>query len=87
MQCLTVDGPLVKFGAMYSENPEDNSFSQATPAASAELYVTNESAHSLFQVGEFYYFDITKCAAEATAEDAAGAVAQEEAEDEEEEDN
>ena len=85
MQCQTIDGSLVKFMAMYSENPEDNSFSQATPSASAEMFITNENALALFQVGEYYYFDITKCSADAKADEAAGAEADEAAEDEDEE--
>jgi hypothetical protein len=46
--------------ARYSNNPEDNSFAEATPAANLELFVDNPSAQPFFVEGQTYYLDFTK---------------------------
>jgi hypothetical protein len=63
----TDDAELVKLSAVYSENnTEDNSFSAATPSASAELLITNPDAIGVFAPGKHYYADFT-CVEDAAA--------------------
>lgn len=55
----TIDGTVVRFHPDYSASKEDQSFSEATPAAEAWFSITNPSAFEQFEVGKKYYFDIT----------------------------
>lgn len=64
----TNDGPVkfgenVKFGALYNnaDSKEDNTFSEYTPSASFEMFVTNKALFGKFELGKAYYFDITEC--------------------------
>jgi hypothetical protein len=50
----------VKFNCVYTGTPEDNTFSQATPAGNAELTVSNPSLLGFFQPGDKFYLDFTK---------------------------
>ncbi len=48
----------VELTAQYSNNPEDNNYSKATPSAAFTLYVSNPDAIEFFKsksaVGQFY---------------------------------
>ena len=55
-------GENVSFMAQYSDNKEDNSFSQYTPSANMSMNVTNPEIFGFFKEGEAYYFDITSAA-------------------------
>ena len=52
-------GDHVKFGAVYSDNAEDNTFAAATPSASAELNIDNEALKGQFNPGDQFYVDFT----------------------------
>lgn len=62
VQCVTDYGSseVVKFSALYSNNPEDNSYSQATPSASMEMCITNPSLKGTIKPGQKFYVDFTK---------------------------
>jgi hypothetical protein len=45
----------VEFSALYSSNPEDNTFSLATPSAKLVMTVTNPNV--VYVPGQSYFFD------------------------------
>lgn len=47
----------LKFAAQYSNTPEDNSFSEATPTADATLQITNKALWGKFKPGQAFYVD------------------------------
>lgn len=47
----------LKFYAQYSNTPEDNSFSQATPTADATFQITNKELWGKFKPGQVFYVD------------------------------
>lgn len=49
----------VKFTAQYSENKEDNSYSEATPSASADFTISNKALRGQFKPGQKFYVDFT----------------------------
>lgn len=53
-------GTEVTFWALYSNNPEDNSYSQATPSGQITMLVSNPAAEPFFIEGQKYYLDFTK---------------------------
>jgi len=46
-----------KLSAKYSDNPEDNQFSLATPSGTLEMTVTRPEVTSFFEPGKSYYLD------------------------------
>ena len=52
----------LKFGAEYSNNKEDNSYSEATPSGSISLTITNKALHGKFNPGDKFYVDFTPVA-------------------------
>ena len=68
---------IFKFMADYTGSQEDNSFSAATPMASAELYVSNPALLGVFNPSDkfdVYFKLIPKAVAEKVAELTAGPV-------------
>lgn len=61
IQSVTLNGysEVLKFHAEYSNNKEDNSYSEATPTASAEFNITNKALHGQFKPGQKFYVDFT----------------------------
>lgn len=62
-RCSTVkndgNGESVELGAQYdTSNPEDVSFSAATPSGKMEFYVTNPAVRGHFQPQKSYYITI-----------------------------
>jgi len=53
-------GKETSFWALYSNTPEDNSYSQATPSGNITMIVSNPSAKDFFQEGQVYYLDFKK---------------------------
>lgn len=53
-------GTQINFWALYSTNPEDNSFAQATPSAQLAMMVNNPEAENFFEPGKSYFLDFTK---------------------------
>ena len=53
-------GKEVSFWALYSNNPEDNQYAQATPAGNITMVVSNPNAKEFFKEGEKYYLDFIK---------------------------
>lgn len=49
----------VQFRAIYSNNKEDNSYSEATPTAQASLTITNKALIGQFRPGQQFYVDFT----------------------------
>jgi hypothetical protein len=49
----------INMHSIWTGHPEDNSYSEATPNGSFEIYVTNKALHGHFQPGEVYDFKIT----------------------------
>ena len=49
----------VKYNAIYSQNPEDNSFSAATPSATAEFTISNKALLGTYKPGQQFYVDFT----------------------------
>lgn len=49
----------VKFRANYSDNKEDNTYSEATPNATADFTISNKSLHGQFKPGQKFYVDFT----------------------------
>lgn len=47
----------VKFNAKYSDNPEDNSYSKATPTASLEMQIDNPLLRGQIKPGQQFYVD------------------------------
>jgi hypothetical protein len=48
-------GEDVKLKAVYSDSPENKTFSAATPTAELSMSVTNKGAHGAFVPGKEYY--------------------------------
>ncbi len=54
------DQKVVHFSATYSDNPEDNSYSEATPFGSLTMHVSNSvPASNYFEQGQAYYLDFS----------------------------
>jgi hypothetical protein len=49
----------VTLDAVYSQNPEDQSYSAATPSAKIEMSVSNPSAVEKLALGKSFYVDFT----------------------------
>ena len=47
----------VVLNAQYSNSPEDNQFSEATPSGALKMTVTTEVGKNFFVVGKNYYMD------------------------------
>lgn len=54
-------GNEVSFWALYSNSPEDNSYSKATPSGNINMIVSNPEAAKFFEAGKSYYLDFSKC--------------------------
>ena len=52
---------VVKFGCLYSQTPEDNSFAKATPSGSCELTIDNPALRGQLKPGQKFYVDFTFC--------------------------
>jgi hypothetical protein len=52
-------GTEVSLWALYSNNPEDNSYAAATPSGNINMIVNNPSAEAFFVEGKSYYMDFT----------------------------
>ncbi len=52
---LLTYGEELEFSAVYTGTPEDNSYSEATPTASAKLMVTNKNLLGKFKPGQSFY--------------------------------
>ncbi len=52
-------GENVAFSAIYSDTPEDNTFSKFTPSADFTMFVSNPDMYGRFIRGKSYFFDIT----------------------------
>jgi hypothetical protein len=50
-------GKEVSFWALYSNNPEDNQYAQATPSGNITMIVSNPSVKDFFKEGVKYYLD------------------------------
>lgn len=46
--------------AQYSDNPDDNEYSMATPSGSVKMFISNPNVAGFFVQGEQYYMDFTK---------------------------
>lgn len=53
-------GKEVGFWALYSNSPEDNSYSAATPSGHITMTVSNPAAQDFFVEGRAYYLDFTQ---------------------------
>ena len=53
-------GQNVKLSAVYSGTPEDNQFSEATPAGELTMTISNENAKGFLKVGKKYYLDFSE---------------------------
>jgi len=53
-------GKEVSFWALYSNTPEDNSYSAATPSGQITMLVSNPTAKDFFAEGQRYYLDFSK---------------------------
>lgn len=52
----------VRLAAVYdTSNPEDVSFSQATPSGEVKIYVSNPAIIGTFKPGKNYYLDLIPC--------------------------
>lgn len=51
-----------KMSPVTGGSPEDNSFSQATPSGSLELYISNPAALGFFKPGKKYHVTFTEAA-------------------------
>lgn len=56
----TTYGTEVSLWALYSNNPEDNSYAAATPSGMLTMMVNNPSAEEFFKEGQKYFLDFTK---------------------------
>lgn len=54
-------GNEVSFWSLYSNNPEDNSYSKATPYGQITMSVTSDPAKEFFIPGQAYYLDFSRC--------------------------
>ena len=52
-------GDHVTFAAVYSDTPEDNSYTEATPTASAQFNIDNPDLKGTFDPGDAFYVDFT----------------------------
>lgn len=57
---LTEYGDEVKFDASYTNTPEDNSFSAATPVAQMTMTVSNPALRDTIKPGQKFYVDFIK---------------------------
>jgi len=55
----------VSLGAVTSGSEENKSFSEATPAASLSMSITNKDAFGAFEKNKEYYIDFTPAEAQA----------------------
>lgn len=46
--------------ALYSDNKEDNTYSDATPSARMEMVISNKNLHGKFNPGDQFYVDFTR---------------------------
>lgn len=53
------DAAQVKLEAVYTNSPEDNTYSAATPSGKIEMSITNPSAIEHFAIGKSLYVDFT----------------------------
>lgn len=51
----TGDRETIRLRAVYSDSPENKTFSEATPSAHLEMNITNKSAMGEFKEGVEYY--------------------------------
>lgn len=49
----------VKLDAVYTDKPEDNTFSQSTPNSSMAMSITVPEVVEQFKPGKFFYVDFT----------------------------
>ena len=49
----------VELQARYSNNPEDQTYSEATPSAHITMHITNEAAIDKLPLGKAFYVDFT----------------------------
>ena len=49
----------IEMSAVYSQTPEDNSYSAATPSGSIKMTVTNPDAVVQLPIGGVFYVDFT----------------------------
>lgn len=57
--CYSPTAAALKLDAVYSNSPEDNSYSAATPSGSIEMYVSNPAAVEKLALGKSFYVDFT----------------------------
>ena len=50
----------IELQAQYSDTPEDNSYSAATPQGSIKMTVTNPAAVEALPIGGVFYVDFTR---------------------------
>jgi hypothetical protein len=55
-----VYGQDVTLRTLYSDNPEDNQFSKATPSGELQMRIDNPNAIGKLIPGNHYYLDITE---------------------------
>lgn len=58
---LRAFGETIKFNAIYGK-PEDNSFAEATPSASAEFQINNKNLLGKFKPGQKFFVDFVPIA-------------------------
>lgn len=52
----------IKMTAVYGgEDKENQSFSEATPSGTLEIFVTNPNVVGTFEPGGYYYLDLIPC--------------------------
>jgi len=52
-------GEVIELQAVYSEEGDNKSWSEATPSGSVNMVISNEAAQGLFEEGKEYYLDFT----------------------------
>lgn len=60
VELLSYGGEHIRFRCQYSENPEDNSFAEATPSGSMELTISNPKLANFFNPNDVIYLNIEK---------------------------
>lgn len=50
----------VTLSAQYSNTPEDNQFSEATPSGELEMTITTDTGREFFKIGKHYFLDFTE---------------------------
>ena len=50
----------VKMNAVYTDKPEDHTFSKATPSAQLTMAITVPEVVDTFKPGKFFYVDFTE---------------------------